>query len=342
MIKKAVAISTLALMMISFVGCSKGTESNVYLDMIDNKSSDKRVLFLAESQSEEYPTTKGDYEFAKLVNERTSGRIEVKVVPNGGLGSEKDTLAQTQMGAIDFTRVSISPLASYSSIMTILSLPYLYRDSDHMWAVLNGHIGQGALKDIEKVNLTGLAFYDSGSRNFYNNKKEIKTVADLKSLKIRVQESDLMKTLVSSLGATPVAMDSSAVLQSLALGQVDGAENNTATYVSSKQLNVAKYFTFDEHSRVPDILVASSKVMESISAADQEIIKQAALDSIKVQRAEWKSTEAAMISKMKETGVKITELDEAAKVEFKNAVKPVYDKFSGDSKDVITEIEQTK
>jgi len=214
------------------------------------------MLFLSESQAEEYPTTKGDYEFAKLVN-----------------------------------------------------------------------------------NLT---FYDSGARSFYNNKKEIKTVADLQFLRIRVQESEVMKSLVSSFGATPVAMDSAGVLQSLALGQIDGAENNTATYVSSNQLNVAKYYTFDEHSRIPDILVASSTVMQNLSKDDQEIIKQAALDSIKTQTTEWERNGAVMLSKMKENGVKITELDEASKAEFKSAVKPVYDKFSDQFKDLINQIEQTK
>lgn len=340
--KKALAVLTLAFITISLLGCSKAVKSNIYLDMMNNNNSDKKVLFLSESQSKDYPTTKGDYEFAKLVGERTNGKIEVKVVPNGGLGSEKDTLSQTQMGTIDFCRVSLSAVSNYSDIMTILMLPYIYRDSDHMWSVLNGSIGMKALDDIKKANLLGLTFYDSGARNFYNNKKEIKTVADLKSLRIRVQESELMKSLVTSLGATPTAMDSNIVMQSLALGTIDGAENNPATYVSTNQLSVAKYYTFDSHSRVPDILIASSKVMDSLSQEDQKIIKQAALDSVKVQKAEWKSNEDKMINTMKEKGVKITEIDEAAKEEFKNAVKPLYDKFAGQNKDLLNQIEQTK
>ena len=121
--KKVLAIATLFFMMTSFLGCSKVAKSNIYLDMIDNKTSDKKVLFVAESQTEDYPTTKGDYEFAQLVRARTNGKIEIKGIPNGGLGSEKDTLAQTQMGTIDFTRVSISTLAIYSDTMNILALP---------------------------------------------------------------------------------------------------------------------------------------------------------------------------------------------------------------------------
>lgn len=340
--KKVLAIVTMAFIMVSFLGCSKEIKKNVYLDMIDNKTSDKKVLFVAESQADDYPTTKGDYEFAKLVKERTNGRIEIKVIANGGLGSEKDTLAQTQMGTIDFTRVSISTLASYSETMNTLSLPYLYRDSNHMWEVLNGPIGKQAFSDIQKANLVGVAFYDSGARSFYNNKKEIKTVADLQSLRIRVQESELMKSLVSSFGGIPTAMDSSQVLQSLALGKIDGAENNAATYVSSSHMNVAKYYTFDEHTRMPDILVASKKVIESLSEDDQKMIKQAALDSQKTQKTEWETNDKAMIDKMKANGVKITELDGASKEEFKKAVKPIYDKLSDQSKDIVSKIEQTK
>jgi tripartite ATP-independent transporter DctP family solute receptor len=339
--KKVIAILALVFMMINLTGCTT-SKNNIYLDMIDNKNPDKKVLFLAEAQQVDHPTTKGDYEFAKLVNQRTNGRIEIKVIAKSGLGSEKDTLAQTQMGAIDFIRVSVSPISNYSSTMRILSLPYLYRDSNHMWAVLDGPIGQQALNDIQNANLIGLAFYDSGARSFYNNKKEIKTLSDLQSLRMRVQESELMKDLISSLGATPIAMDASQVVQTLALGQIDGAENNPATYVTSNHFNLAKYYTFDEHSRIPDILLASSKVMQTLSKEDQEIIKQAAVESVKIQKAEWKNYDAEMLNKMKENGVKITELDAASIEEFKNAVKPVYDKYTGGNKDLITQIEKTR
>ncbi|QAA31405.1 TRAP transporter substrate-binding protein [Clostridium manihotivorum] len=340
--KKLISLSLLLVTLLTFVGCNSSIQSNVYLDMINNKDSNKKILLLAESQSKDYPTTQGDNEFAKLVKEKTNGRIEVKVITGGGLGSEKDTLAQVRMGTIDFTRTSISPLSSYSDIMNVLSLPYLYRDSDHMWAVLNGSIGKQALEDIQKANLVGLAFYDSGSRNFYNNKREIKSVSDLKDLRIRVQESDLMKALVSSLGATPVAMDSAQVLQALALGQVDGAENNPATYFSSNQFNVAKYYTIDEHSRIPDILVGSKKVMDGISKEDQEIIKKAAEESVEVQKKAWKTNEDIMLDKMKQAGVKITQLDQSSKDSFKNSVTPVYEKFGSKYTDLIKQIDQTK
>ncbi|GKU23280.1 hypothetical protein CFB3_15030 [Clostridium folliculivorans] len=151
-----------------------------------------------------------------------------------------------------------------------------------------------------------------------------------------------MKSLVSSFGAIPSPMDSSLVLQALALGQVDGAENNTATYVSSSQFNVAKYYTFDEHSRIPDILVASKTVMDSLSKEDQEIIKKAATDSVEVQKQAWKSNEEVMLTKMKDAGVKITELDQSSKNQFKNAVSPVYEKFASKYTNLINQIEETK
>lgn len=342
MFKKVISISMLMVGILSFSGCSNKTEGNTYIDMIENKNTSVKTLFLAESQAPEYPTTKGDYEFARLVKEKTDGRINIQVVPNSELGSEKDTIAQARMGAIDFTRVSATPLSSYSKIMTVLSLPYLYRDEDHLWAVLSSDIGQRAFDDIEKVGLVGLTYYDSGARSFYNNKKEIKSVADLSGLRIRVQESDLMKSLITSLGATPTAMDPAAVIQALAVGQIDGAENNVATYVSSSQYNVAKYYTFDEHSRVPDILVASKTVLEGLSKEDQEIIKQAAIESSDFQRKEWKNNDDIMYKEMEAAGVKITKLDQATKEEFKAAVKPVYDKFGADFTDLIKKIESTK
>lgn len=342
MIKKAVAMLTLTLMAISLGGCSKETNKSVYLDMIDNKDSSKKILFLSESQGADYPTTKGDYEFARLVKERTNGRIEINVVPNGGLGSEKDTLSQIKLGTVDFTRTSVAPLSTYSNIMSVLGLPYLYRDSNHMWSVVEGQIGKQALNDLEKAGMRGLAFYDSGARSFYNNKREIKTLADLQSLRIRVQESELMKSTISSLGATAIAMDSSQVLQALALGQVDGAENNPATYVSLNHLNVAKYYTFDEHTRAPDVMVASNIAMEKMSKEDQDIIKQAALDSVATQKKEWRDYESQMLSKMKEMGVKITELDQGEKEQFKAAVKPIYDKLPAEYQSIIKAIEETK
>jgi len=139
--------------------------------------------------SKGYPTELGDEEFARLVKERTNGRINITVFPGGQLGGdEKAVVEQVQMGAIDFARISLAPVLQFAKELNVLSLPYIYRDSAHMWKVLSGPIGQDLLKSVDKANLVGLAYYDAGARSFYNSKKEIKTVADLKGMKIRVQK----------------------------------------------------------------------------------------------------------------------------------------------------------
>lgn len=146
------------------------------------------TLRLAETHPADYPTTKGDYEFARLVKERSGGRITVEIYHSKQLGEEKAVIEQVQLGAIDFTRVSVSPMAAFVRDLDALQLPYLYRDADHMWKVLTGPIGAELFKKLEPSNFVGLCWYDGGSRNFYT-KKPVKTVTDLKGMKIRVQQS---------------------------------------------------------------------------------------------------------------------------------------------------------
>ncbi|MFA5699137.1 MAG: TRAP transporter substrate-binding protein DctP, partial [Sphaerochaeta sp.] len=158
------------------------------------------VLRLADNQPIGYPTVLGDEEFARLVGVYSDGRIKVEVYPQGQLGDEKSAIEQVQFGGIDFTRVSISPLADFQPLLNALQMPFLYRDADHMWAVLNGEIGEYFLNSMESKGFVGLVYYDSGARSFYNTKKPTYTVADFRGMKIRVQESALMMGLVQSLG----------------------------------------------------------------------------------------------------------------------------------------------
>jgi tripartite ATP-independent transporter DctP family solute receptor len=296
------------------------------------------VLRLGETHVADYPTTKGNYEFARLVEERTGGRIKIEVYHSSQLGQEKAVIEQVQFGAIDFTRVSISPLAAFAPAFDALQMPYLYRGEEHMWKVLNGPIGEEFLNSLEPANFIGLAWYDSGARNFYNSKKEIKSVADLKGMKIRVQESQLMMGLVSALGAVPTPMPFGEVYSALQTGVIDGAENNWPSYYSTSHYEVAKYFTLDGHTRVPEILIASKISMDRLSKEDQEIIKQAAKDSMPYQIKLWKEFEKVSEDKVRAAGSIITELTPEAIAEFQKAMQPMYDALRPELQEVVKKI----
>ncbi len=301
-------------------------------------TADTVVLRLGETHVADYPTTKGNYEFARLVEERTGGRIKIEVYHSSQLGQEKAVIEQVQFGAIDFTRVSISPLSAFAPAFDALQMPYLYSGEEHMWKVLNGPIGEEFLSSLEPANFIGLAWFDSGARNFYNSKKEIKSVADLKGMKIRVQESKLMMGLVSALGAVPTPMPFGEVYSALQTGVIDGAENNWPSYFSTSHYEVAKYFTLDGHTRVPEILIASKISMDRLSKEDQEIIKQAAKDSMPYQIKLWKEFEKVSEDKVRAAGSIITELTPEALVEFQNAMKPMYDALSPELQEVVKKI----
>ena len=280
------------------------------------------VLRLADNQPLNYPTVMGDEEFARLVGEYTNGRIKVEVYPQGQLADEKSAIEQVQFGGIDFTRVSISPLASFQPLLNALQMPYLYRDANHMWSVLNGEIGKYFLDSMEEKGFVGLVYYDSGARSFYNTKKPIYSVADLKGMKIRVQESALMMGLVQALGAVPTPMAYGDVYSALQTGVIDGAENNWPSYDSSSHYEVAKFYSIDEHTRVPEMIIASKITMDKLSAEDQAIIKKAAQESQAIQVAAWADYEKKSEAKVIAAGSKINKINDQA--EFASAMAPLY------------------
>jgi len=300
------------------------------------------VLRYAENQPQDYPTTKAAYEFAKIVEAKTNGRIKVEVYYGGQLGDEKSVIEQLQFGAIDFTRVSLSPLAEFSKSLNVLQLPYLYKDSDQMWKVLDGDIGKQFLGSVSGAGLIGLSWFDAGARNFYNSKKAVNTLADLKGLKIRVQESQQMMDMVQALGANPTPMAYGEVYSALQTGVIDGAENNWPSYESTSHYEVAKYFVLDEHTRVPEMQMVSAKSWAKLSAADQQIIRDAALASAKVERTLWAQREKSSEDKVKAGGSVITTLSPAEKQKFQDAMVPLYKKYGAGYEDVIAKIQATK
>jgi len=299
------------------------------------------VMRLAETHPQDYPTTKGDYEFARLVKERTNGRIVVEVYHSKQLGEEKPVIEQVQLGAIDMTRVSISAVSSFVRDLDAFQLPYLYRDAAHMWKVLNGPIGEEILKKHEAFNFIGVGWFESGSRNFYT-KKQVKTVGDLKGMKIRVQQAPLMVGLVEALGAVATPLDYGAVYSALQTGVVDGAENNWPSYLTTSHFEVAKYFIVDEHTRVPEITVGSKKLFDKLPKEDVAIILKAMKDTQPYQFKLWVDFEKVAEKTVREKGSIITEISPQEKQKFVDAMKPLYDKQPAEILAVAKKIRDVK
>ena len=301
-------------------------------------SGKKMTLKLSDDQPKGYPTVQGDEAFAKEVKQKTNGRIQIKVYAGGSLGAEGDVAQQVQLGSVDLQRINAAPLAEYDSDMGVLSMPYLFKSSKQKWDVLNGKVGQQLLDSLKSSKMVGLTYYDSGSRSFYDSKRPIKKPSDLKGLKIRVQKSKLFISMVKALGASATPMAFSDVYSALQTGVIDGAENNLPSYYTTNHYKVAKYYTFDKHSQVPEVLLASKKTWDKLSPSDQKIFKQAAMDSQKVERKSWNALVKKSRKKVLAGGAKFYQVKDTSA--WRKAVQPVYDKYGSKYKKYLDEIKK--
>lgn len=299
------------------------------------------VFSYAENQTADYPTTLGANRFAELVEERTNGRIRILVQPEGVLGNELDVIQQLQFGGIDFARVSLSQIAGDIPELNVLQMPYIYVDSAHMWRVLDGRIGEEFLRivsDISENEMIALSWYDAGARNFYNNVKPITCLEDIAGMKIRVQESEMMADVVEALGAVACPSGYADVYANLERKLVDGAENNWPSYEAMQHYEVAKYYTVDEHTRVPELQICSEHTWNKLSAEDQEIIRECARASALYERQLWSRREEMSRQTAIAHGTEVVELSSEEKQRFQTAVSEVYEKYCGDYMDIIEEI----
>ncbi len=298
------------------------------------------VFTYAENQAEDYPTTEGGKRFAELVGERTEGRIQILVKPGAVLGSETQVISQMRYGGIDFARVSLAQVADAAPKMNVLQMPYLYQDSEHMWRVLEGRLGDEFLAETEQIDLIGLSWYDAGARNFYSTDKPITCLADMRGMRIRVQESDTMKDIVEALGATAVPITYADVYSAMERGVVEGAENNWPSYESTTHYEVAPYYTIDEHSRIPELQLCSRYTWEKLSQEDQEIIRACARESALYERELWKEREEKSREVAVAHGTVVVELSQREKRKFQAAMQGVYEKYCGEYLDIIEEIRE--
>lgn len=295
----------------------------------------------AENQPVDYPTTQAAYYFASLVRQNTGGRIQIEIYPSAKLGDETSVVEQVQLGMIDFARASLGTLSEFFPELNVLQMPYLYIDADQMWRVLDGKIGDDFLAEMSHGDLYGLSWFDAGARSFYSSLGPIRRLEDLQGLTIRVQESSLMFDMVQALGAKAVTMVYSDVYAGLQSGDIDAAENNLPSYDSMMHYEVAKYFSEDVHSRIPEMQIVSRAVMDSLSAEDQEILRRAAQSSAKFERKLWAKRETQSRLHVTEAGAAIHALEEAELARFREAVAPLYDQYCADWAGLVEAIRAT-
>ena len=281
----------------------------------------------AEVHPADYPTTLAVQHMGKLVSERSKGRLGIKVYPSGALGTEKDNIEQLRLGALDMMRINVAPLNAVVPETIATGLPFVFRSTEHMRKVLDGPVGEEILKAMESQGLVGLAFYDSGARSFYTVKKPIRTVADMKGLKVRVIQSDLFVAMVQALGANPTPMPYGEVYTALKTGIVDAAENNWPSYESSRHFEAARYYNMSEHSLAPEVLVFSKVLWDRLDEEDQALIRQAAKESVPYMRKLWDEREAKARQTVEAGGATIIPLED--RQAWVDAVQPVYEQFAG-------------
>lgn len=299
------------------------------------------VFRYAENQAVDYPTTQGAFKFAELVDKETNGRIKIKVYPNAQLGDEYSVIEQVQFGSIDFTRASIGTLAEFLSSLNVLQIPYLYRDDAHMWAVLDGELGDDFLESVGDFGVAGLSWYGAGARSFYS-KKEITSLEDLKGQSIRIQNSSMMFEMIKALEATPFPIVFSEVYSAFQIGAIDSAENNLPSYESTAHYEVAKYFLLNEHTRVPEMQIISKLTMEKLSDEDKAIIRKCAGLSAQFEREQWIKREEESLKKAIANGAIIIPISDEEKLKFRDACQSLYDKFYVDYMDIIEKIIATE
>jgi len=290
--------------------------------------------------ADDYPTVAAVKYMSTLLEQKSGGKHRIKVFNKQALGSEKETIDQVKIGALDFTRVNVGPMNGVCPLTQVPTMPFLFNSIAHMRKVLDGPVGDEILKSCESAGFVGLAFYDSGARSIYA-KKPVRTVADAKGLKIRVQQSDLWVALISAMGANPTPMPYGEVYTGLKTGLIDAAENNIPSFDTAKHVEAVKIYSRTEHSMAPEILVMSKLVWDKLPRAEQDMIRAAAKESVPFERQKWDEQEARSLANVKAQGAEIVEVD---KKSFQAVMGPVYDKFmtTPEMKRLVKTIQETK
>ncbi|HGY55016.1 MAG TPA: TRAP transporter substrate-binding protein [Caldithrix abyssi] len=285
-----------------------------------------KVLKLAHVLDTQHPVHKAMVFMGERLAEKSHGKLRLDIYPSGQLGGERDLIELLQIGSLAMTKVSTAPLEGFVPEMKIFGIPYVFRDDDHRWKVLKGPIGKRLLLAGEPFRLRGMCYYDAGSRSFYTKEKQINVPADLQGLKIRVMKSITAVKMVQALGGSPTPIPWGELYTALQQGVVDGAENNPPSFYLSKHYEVCKYYSLDEHTSVPDILLMSTVVWNSLNKQQQKWLQEAADESVEYQRTLWKRASDEALSAVRKAGVIVTRPD---KQPYMDAVRDMHESYRG-------------
>lgn len=273
---------------------------------------------------------------AERVAEKSDGKLTIDIYPSGQLGSEREALELLQIGSLGMTKVSAATMENFAPNFKVFSLPYIFKDKEHLFKVIDGEIGNKLLSQGKEFWLHGLTYYDAGSRSFYTVKKPVNTPDDIKGMKIRVMASQTAVNMIQAFGGSATPISWGELYTALQQGVVDGAENNPPSFYLSRHYEVAKSYTLDEHTMIPDVLLISDHVWEKLSPQEQQWIQEAADESAVLQRKLWAEAEAEALAAVKEAGVQIIIPD---KEPFSEAVEPMYEQIK-DQPEISSLLEQ--
>ena len=287
-----------------------------------------------------YPTVDAVKSLGDKLTKATNGRLTVQIYPSMQLGGEKESIEQAQLGALAMARVSVGAMGPVVDDLNVFNLPFVFRSAAQMHKVVDGPIGQEMLDKISNSGrgMVGLCWMDGGARNIYNSKRPIKTIDDLKGLKIRVIGNPIFVSMMNALGGNGVAMGFDQLINALQTGIVDGAENNYPSYANGQHYRYAKYYSTTEHLILPEILVFSKKIWDTLSKDDQALILKFAKEAQVEQRKLWADLEVKALETMKKEGAEVTLITD--KAPFQAAVKPVWDQFGAKYTDVVKRIQE--
>ncbi|WP_236975700.1 TRAP transporter substrate-binding protein [Membranihabitans maritimus] len=293
---------------------------------------------MAHSLPVSHPVHKAIEFLNEKVVENSGGKMELKIYPSSQLGSEREVLELLQIGSVAMTKVSAGTMANFSPKYKVLGVPYLFRDADHGWEVLEGEIGKEILESGQDYLLKGLCFYDAGSRSFYTKDKPIRTADDVEGLKLRVMNDQMAIEMVNMLGGSATPMSFGELYTALQQGVVDGAENNPPSVVSSNHYEVCKYYSLDRHTFLPDVLVIGTRVWESLSAEEQSWLMDAAEKSLVAEKQYWEEAVESDMKYLREQGVEIIQPDTES---FREKTRPIKERLMKDPVlgDLLTRIE---